>query len=228
MGQRVNESAALSVRAAGTAVTTYRMGGTNAPLKRNPNCKVCNSRYRFDIEEKILGGASYKRIRDWLPEDAQISSDSMRRHWKNDMAIEQALVRQITENRAERVGKRIEDSVEALVDGMTYLEVVVQKGFDLIAQGKTEPTIKETLAAAKMLAELGEYDESALDQQAYVEAFSIYMESARRRMGDVEFAAFGDDLATNPVLAALIARSQGRSEPEPEPAAKPVKAVKAK
>lgn len=217
----MNEAAALSVRASGNnSITTYRMGGTDVSLVRDPQCRVCNSPYRFDAEEQILIGTTFKRIKDRLPEDAEFSDSSLRRHWQNHMAVEQTIARGIVERRAQRVGKRVADAEDSLVDGMTLLETVVQKTFERIAKGEVEPTLKEGLVAAKVLAELGEYDESSMDQQAYVEAFSVYQDVARRRMGDEEFAKFGAELADNPVLAALVARYHGEADAESEAAAK--------
>lgn len=215
----MTESTALSVRAAGTATVTYRMGGTDVPLIRDPQCRVCNSPHRFDAEEKIIEGVAFKKINDRLPQGAEPFSDSsLRRHWKNHMAVEQAVARDIVERRAMQVGKRISDAEETLIDGITLMQVVVQKTFERIARGELEPNLREGLAAAKGLADLGEYDDGALDQQAYVEAFSIYQAEARAQMGDEGFAAFGEALAKSPVLAALMARYHGEA-PEPEPEA---------
>lgn len=191
------------------ATPVYRMGGTMVPVISDPRCKVCNGPYRFDVDEYILVGTAFKKINDRLPEGVEYTTYCLRGHWKNHMSLEQSEAVGIVHRRAQRVGKRIEDAEESLVDGISLLETVVQRTFEKIAKGQIEPTLRDGLAAAQVLAQLGEYDDSELDQQAYVEAFSVYQDEARRIMGEDAFEAFGEALASNPVLAALTARYNG-------------------
>lgn len=209
----------LSIRAAGTATPTYRLGGTDVPLITDPRCKVCMSPHRFDAEEQIIVGTAYAKINDRLPEGATFTSDSLRRHYHNHMSIEKSEMVGIVHRRAVRVGKRISDSEESLVDGISLMEVVVQKTFERIALGEITPTLKEGLAAAKALADLGEYDDEAMDQQAYAQAFSVFMDEASKLMGSEMFGAFGVNLERNAVLQALMAKynPQGKTESQGEP-----------
>jgi hypothetical protein len=192
------------------SVVSYRVGGREYAMKTNRQCKVCMSEYRFQIEEHLISGRVYKRIHESLPEDAEISVRNIKDHYNNGhMPLEQAAIRQIVETRAEKVGKRIEDSVDSLVDGMTLAEVVVQKTFDAIAAGEIRPDLKDGLTAAKFLAEMGEYDEGGSDMAAITEAFIVYHEQAEQVMSPEQFEAFGQALKTNPVLKALASRYDG-------------------
>lgn len=181
-------------------------------MKTNRQCKVCMSEHRFDIEEDLIAGRVYKKIHDALPEDADISIRNIKDHYNNShMPLEQSAVRQIVEARAERMGKRIEDSVDSLVDGMALAEVVVHKTFEKVAAGEIQPELKDGLAAAKFLAEMGEYEEGGADMAAITEAFIVYHEEAEQVMSPEQFEAFGQALAKNPVLKALARRYEGET-----------------
>lgn len=192
------------------SVVTYKVGGREYPMKTSRQCKVCMSPHRFTIEEHLISGRVYRKIAEALPEDADISSRNIESHYHNGhMPLEQAAVRQIVEERAQKVGKRIEDSNQSLIDGMTLAEVVVHKTFEQIAAGEIRPDLKDGLAAAKFLAEMGEYDEGGADMAAITEAFIVYHEEAEQTMSPEQFRDFGKRLAKNPVLKALASRYEG-------------------
>lgn len=199
------------IATAGRSVITYRIGGREYPLKTNRQCKVCMSPYRFDIEEAIVAGRVYRKIVESLPEGADITIDNVKRHYYADhMPLSVSTTRQIVEDRARRVGKRIEDSIESLVDGITLAETVVQKTFERIASGEIQPGLGDGLRAATLLAQMGEYDQGGVDQHAIVEAFIVYHESAQQFMTPEQFEAFGEMLDRNPVLKALAAKFEGK------------------
>lgn len=215
----MTEERPVSVRGAGTSVVTYRFGGREYPLKTVTRCATCMSPYRFEIEEAIVSGRVYKRIEEMVAgygEEFRISSRGIADHYYNGhMPLDLTNTRSIIEDRAEKVGKRIEDESTSLVDGITLMETVVAKTFEAIVKGEVSPGVREGLAAAKMLADIGEYDTASADQQAYVEAFMVYQEEAEKIMGAEAFRAFGAALAANPVLNALLARYEGE-EAAPE------------
>ena len=204
---------AVSVRGAGSpsSAITYRVGGREYPLKTQRNCKVCMSPHRFDIENMLIAGRTYRKIHEALPDDDhELVIENIKNHYLNGhLPTEQAATRQIVEARAQRVGKALDDSVEQLVDGVTLAQVVVQKSFEAIANGEMAPDMKDALSAAKFLADLGEYDEGGADMLAVSEAFMVYHELAEEVMDAEQFRRYGQMLKTNPVLRALAAKYDG-------------------
>lgn len=194
-----------------------RVGGRNyRPQKSVRNCRVCQSPYRFDVDEELTAGRVYRKIVEGLPEDANLSRDNIQRHFLNGhLSIESAVTRQIVETRAAELGKRIEDEVGSVIDGITLARTVVEKTFARIAAGEIEPDVREGLAAVKLLADYGEYDEGGTDMAAMTEAFMIYHDNAQAYMTPEQFEAFGQALERNPVLAALVAKHEGRGDPVP-------------
>lgn len=211
---------AVSVRGAGSpsSAITYRIGGREYPMRVQRNCKVCMSPHRFDIEEMLVGGRTYRKIVESLPadDDHGLTYENVKNHYLNGhLPTEHSATRQIVEARAQRVGKAVEDSVEQLVDGVSLAQVVVQKTFEAIAANEIAPDMKDGLAAAKFLADLGEYDEGGTDMLAVSEAFMAYHDTAQEVMSPEQFAAFGAMLASNPVLKALAAKYDGEEVEAP-------------
>lgn len=203
----------LSDRAAGNSLITYRVGGREYPMRTNRRCKVCQSPYRFDIEEALVLGRTYRRIAEALPEDAELTKENIRNHYHNQhLPLDASVTREIVEARAAAVGKKIEDGVQSLVDGLTLAEVVVQKTFEAIARGELSPEIRDGMAAAKFLADLGQYEDGGADMGAITEAFIVYHEHAQEFMSPEQFQAFGEALDRNPVLKSLAAKYNGEPE----------------
>lgn len=202
----------ISVRGAALpgSVITYRVGGREYPLKTVRNCRVCMSPYRFDIEDSLIQGRTYRKIIESLPEGHDLSTRNVEDHYRREhLPLEQSVTRQIVESRAQQVGKSIEQAAESLVDGISLAQVVVQKTFEAIANGEIAPDVKDGMAAAKFLADLGEYDEGGTDMLAVSEAFMVYHEQAQQVMDPEQFRQFGQLLSSNPVLKALAAKYEG-------------------
>lgn len=196
---------------ASTSMVTYRVGGREYPMRTNRQCKVCMSPHRFDIEQDLVSGRTYQKIIDHLPEDADLTSRNVKDHYLNNhMPLDITNQRAIIEAQAQRVGKRIEDGAEELVDGVTLAKSVVMKTFEDIASGRIQPEVRDGLRAMKLLADLGEYDEAGgLDMAALTDAFVIYHENARAHMSAEQFSAFEAALESNPVLKALESKAAG-------------------
>lgn len=210
---------AISVRGTGTSVVTYRFGGREYPLKTVLRCHTCMSPYRFEIEQNIVAGRTYKKISEMVAgygEEHAISIRSITDHYHNGhMPLQLSETRAIVEARAKQVGRDIEEGIESLVDGVTLLNKVVMLTFESIANGEIMPGVRDGIRAAKMLVDLGEYDGANVDQQAFVAAFIEYHQTASQLMDDETFKKFGQMLEENPVLAALAARFDGEPQPEP-------------
>lgn len=203
-----------SVMGAGRSVVTYRVGGREYPMIRNRQCKVCMSPYRLNIEESLVAGRTYGKIINHLPEDHELSVRNVKDHYYNGhMPMEVSATRQIVEVQAQRVGKRIEDAAQSLVDGVTLAHTVIQQVFESLVKHEEVPSTRDGLRAVKMLADLGEYDSAGgMDMEAMVEAFMVYHDTAEAHMAPEEFDHFQEALESNPVLKALEQRYRDQQE----------------
>ena len=203
------------------SIVTYRVGGREYPMRMVRSCKVCRSPYRAHIEEYVASGYSYRQIVDHLGEqlpDLRISVENLSDHVSREhLPLALTSIQQIAQDRAVEVGRKIEQGNRNIADGITLLRSVVQKSFERIASGAEAPEISDGIRAAKMLADLGEYDtgSSGLDRQSVIEAFMVYHEQAQSFMSPEQYASFGEALSRNPVLAALAAKYDGDGETVP-------------
>jgi hypothetical protein len=194
----------------------YRLGGVDYPLRTVAQCKVCQSPYRFEVEQEIAAGRTYKRIVDSLlvsDPEVDLSVDNLKAHYRNEhMPLQQAASRQILERRATARGLDVAGGVDVLVDGMALAETVVQKTYEAIVAGEIKPDLKDGLAAARII-ETFAPSETGADANAYAQAFMVYHEVAQQVMTGGQFEEFGRLLTNNPTLKALMARySEGNAE----------------
>lgn len=197
------------------SVVSYKVGGHLYPVRTVRDCPVCNSTYRLDMEEMIVLGKTYGRILRALPQGHQITVESLNKHYSDDhMPLGATGARRVLQERANEVGRSMEEHLDAVVDGVALSRLVVEKAFEAVASGEQKVTLKDGLDAAKFLSTLGEYDQGGLDQSVWVEAIMAYLEETRTTMTDEQFADFGRRLDSNPVLRALAARfDESTSEP---------------
>jgi hypothetical protein len=71
------------VRNANAELVTVEMDGITSPLLSVPQCYVCSSRYRDDVERHLAEGRTYRAIAAVLPPDADLSPRNLRDHYAN-------------------------------------------------------------------------------------------------------------------------------------------------
>lgn len=192
-------------------LVSYRIGGRTYAQRLHGTCLVCRSRYRFEVEASIAEGLHFTSISRQLPDEAELSAASIRTHYlSNHMPMRQAALRRIVEDRQVELGRVIEEGVEPIADQVSFARSVVDRTFSRIASGEVEPTVAEGIAAARLLQQFG-VDDNGIDKSAYTEAFIIYMQTAQQVMSDDQFTQFSSALSGNPVLKALVNRSQQQS-----------------
>lgn len=137
--------------------------------ERQARCHVCSAPERDVpngavvanlIDELLLVPRTYTAIMrvieplmtEW-PDGARISSDSVMRHGQRHLAWEKAAVREVAERRAGPAGK-LDDVAGRMLTAATVLEVIQQRGFDLVISGESSPSVKDTLQATAALREL--------------------------------------------------------------------------
>lgn len=202
-------SAEVVPRRAQRSITMYRVGGREFPLVSNSQCKVCCSPHRMEIEREVISGHGYSGIAKRWSEDWEVTSRNVRDHYQAHMPATLAAAREIVDRRARAMGLNIEAANEVLVDHISFAETVVHKAFERIASGDVVPTVKEGIAAARLLAAV-EGTSEGIDHEVMAEAFAVYMESAQAEMTPVQWERFGRRITSSPVLKALKERVEER------------------
>lgn len=191
-----------------------RIGGRTYPVKSVPSCKTCQHPMRLEIESALLAGRSYRAILKSLPDDEDWadlnpSYEALRSHFNNQhMPLSAAAERRLIERNYEKSGRKIEEAVDDLVDHVTAAEMVVQKGFERMSRGEIEPEVGDMLKAASFLHQVNQTSQNGIDQEAWFNAMSAYMEEVSRIMSPEQLQALGRRLNQNPTLKAIAAKRQ--------------------
>jgi hypothetical protein len=194
------------------------VGGRQYPMKTVTQCRTCMSPHRLEIEQAVLEQRSYQKIADSIADRQpgtlpNPGSQSIRDHVnKNHMPIGPTAERALVEARAKTIGRDIDNHVAGLADYATVNEIVIQRGMDRLARGQLEPSMAELLTAIRMQHTIESVAEDGLDSAAWQEALVAYMEVAQRFIPQEHLQAYGQALANNPVLRAMM--TGGKPEPK--------------
>lgn len=193
-------------------IAGYRLGGKTYALKTVPQCAVCTSEYRLDIESAIAKGTPFLTIHREISlrdPDFAVTAQSLRTHYdRGHMPLGTEVVRRTLERRAKERGRDIEAAVDVAVDGVAFAELVLRRSVEMLAEGKIEPTMMDGLQAAKIVEQFAPHEQAAAES-AYVEAFMIFHETAQQIMTESQFQEFGRRLGENEALRALLDKYSG-------------------
>jgi hypothetical protein len=144
----------MTVRA-NAGLATIRVGGRLYPARRVSNCRTCMSPHRQQIEEGLVAGEPYSAIVTGLPEGHDLSARNLRDHWLNDhLGLMEPAVERFREQLAAERGEVAEQGVTQILDYLGFVRGVLAKAHARLQAGEVEPSIKDGLAAAKLLAVL--------------------------------------------------------------------------
>jgi hypothetical protein len=116
----------------------------------------------------LLNGAPFSEVYATLiswpvetfPKNRVPSITSIKNHANRHLPVKDAAVRKLLEKRAAEHQMDVENGAESILTGIGMLDVIAQKGFSAILEGKNEPTVKETLEAIKLV---DTFDKAATD-----------------------------------------------------------------
>lgn len=199
-----------------SSLVRIRVGGRNFDAKRVANCHTCTHPARMEVERRLIEGYSFASISqefsevEWRKGDGSVQVlptlnwTSVRNHYRNGhMPLTAATIRDITEQRAEELGQSYNESINRVVDHVTAARTILQEGFDRIVSGAEQVSVRETLAAAKLLKEIEDRSLGSVDTEVWSEAMMIYFQTAQELMPPEMWATFAQRLTTNPVLRGL-------------------------
>lgn len=197
-----------------TGVMTVRVGGRAYPARHVPQCKVCRSKYRSEIEQAIIGGMTYAQVvaETVTPFDNHSplgtpSLNGVMNHVKNKhMPVPFSTQRMIIEERARELGKPVEEGEQILLDNVAISRTIVQKGFDRLNKGEIEPSMGDLLKALQIQAQVGVNEGGGLGEDVWREALMEYMAIVQRSVSLDAFNRIKHEMANSPVLAEIALR----------------------
>jgi hypothetical protein len=163
------------------SLVTYELCGRRYPLKTNPQCRICNSDERFEIERMLVMERSVRYITSSLPEDQGLrgryaSDDALRRaisrHRKQGhMPADVELALSIVDEEITALGLDPDDMQLSLVTSTAVLKELVRLGWERVRLGEIRVSQATMLRALTMLEERKEA-ETQVDQAMVRAAFT--------------------------------------------------------
>lgn len=129
---------------------------------KNKNCQVCQLGYSTlrSVNRMIINGHSYvditRQLSDWHAQGLITRSpsyQSVANHSKKHVSLQNRLVRESIEKHARELNVDIENGIENLLTYRAAIDYTMRRGFMLIAEGKLNPSVKDMLEAAKLMAQ---------------------------------------------------------------------------
>jgi hypothetical protein len=193
-----------------------RVGDRTYPAKHVPQCRVCRSKYRGDIERGIISGLTYQSIISDLVDPFEDHSplgtpnyQSVLRHVRNKhMPVPFSIQRQVIEERAAELGRSVEEGERLLVDSVAVHRAVIQRGFERMNNGEIQPTMGDLMKALQLQAAVEADQDSGVDEEAWRDALIAYMEIVQRNVDHQIFEKIKREMATSPALKAIAERRQ--------------------
>ena len=188
----------------------YQVGGRQYPMRTQPECFVCQSPLRAEIETQLLKGYGYAAIARHLPEDSGIQQHNIEQHLKRGhLPLELTVRRAIMEDRATALGKQIEDAEGSIIDHLSFARMGLQRVFERMAEGYLQPDIKDGIEFAKLIIKMEELagDGQALDQQVIFRGFLEWMKVIQRVCTPEQVREIGAMLSTNHVIRGFLNRA---------------------
>jgi hypothetical protein len=203
-------------------MVNIRIGQRVLPAFRSNRCKVCTHPGRPLIEEQILLNATYPSIVEWvsnheveeidgvLVEWPILTVHQLLNHYNNGHCpLDAKLIHELSEQRMAELGLDYEASSGRIVDHVVAAKLIAALGQERLIKGEIQPDVKDTLAAAKFIADLEakrggpEGDEILIIWQ---QAMEVFFAVTQRHVSPDQWQAIGADLSSNPVLRELTAK----------------------
>lgn len=206
-----------------SSMINVQIGERVYPAVRNPRCKICTHPGRAQIEEQLLLNTQYPEIvrlvsgREYVEVDGvridwpEISAQQLGNHYnRGHCPIDTNLLAQLTEERERELGINYADTTGRVVDQVIFSKLVLAQSQERLVRGEVKPTLKEGLAAAKLLSDIQtDKTQDEVDRLgAYVEAMEIYFQAVQHIMTPDQWSQLAAMLNTNPTLREIAQRLQ--------------------
>lgn len=161
-----------------------------------PNCKVCKSPHRAEVDKCLaMGWSQISVVRHFnqVVGEEYFSKDSMNRHANRHLSIRDAATRRVIESRARQVGMDVDEVEEFLTTKAGVLDAIVLKGLESLHSGATVVEAKDMIGAIQLLDRFeAEWKETAVDEM--LAEFKAFTEAVKEVVGEEKyeevFAAF--------------------------------------
>jgi hypothetical protein len=196
------------VRNANAELVTVEMDGITSPLSSVPQCFVCSSKYRDDVERHLAEGRTYRAIAAVLPPDADLTPRNLRDHYANGhLDLDAPAVQRASRQQEQDLQAAREPLVQAKAAHLSFAHAVLGRVAERLDSGDVQPEIRDGIAAAKLIAATEAAAGERNDVEDYVTAMVALIEVVHEIVPAPTFVEIGQVLSRHPILKEL-ARDQ--------------------
>ena len=174
------------------SLASVEVGGESFPYKTEPRCRVCSSTDRLDIERALVKGLTYERIADLFGQSGPVNARGVRNHVeRGHVPINAPAVLAVAKARSEEVTEAISPLIRGAAANLSFAHAVVDRVRARLASGDVEPSVKDGLAAMRLITEC-EAGAGPADADEWQSEFIALLDAVREVMTPGQF----NELAT--------------------------------
>lgn len=148
------------------------------PLIVEPKCKVCQSPHRHVIDQMLVGGAyTYSEIERQFV-FAGIPRRSISAHAQKHLGFEETAIREVIEREAATARRNHEEGISRLVTKTAYLELALQKAWDVLIKDIAIVEPKDAVKVIETLQRLQDNNQEAALDELRVQ-FNMFMQAVK-------------------------------------------------
>jgi hypothetical protein len=195
------------VRNANAELISVEMDGIDSPLPSVPQCFVCASKYRDEVESHLAAGRTYKAIAALLPSDADLTPRNLRDHFSNGhLDLDAPAVQRASHWQEQALQVAREPLVQAKAAHLSFAHAVLGRVAQRLDSDEVQPEIRDGLAAAKLIAATEAAAGERGNIEDYVSAMVALIEVVHEIVPAPTFVEIGRALARHPILRDLADR----------------------
>jgi hypothetical protein len=173
------------------SLASVEIGGHSYPYKTESRCGVCSSTARLDIERAVAKGLPYARISEMFGEPGGINARGVMAHVKRGhVPINAPAVRAVAKARSEEVSEAVAPLIRGATANLSFAHAVVDRVRVRLDSGETEPSVRDGLAAMRLIVEC-EGGSGPADVTEWQTEFIALFDAVKAIMTPAQF----DDLA---------------------------------
>jgi hypothetical protein len=183
------------------SLASVEVGGQSFPYKIESRCRVCSSRRRLDVERALVKGMTYQHIAETFGEPGGINARGVRAHVeRGHVPLNAPAVLAVARARSDEVSEVISPLIQSAAANIGFAHAVVDRVRIRLESGEVQPSVRDGLAAMRLIAECEARSGSA-DVSEWQSEFVGLLDAVKAIMTTAQF----DDLA-----ARLNARNRER------------------
>jgi hypothetical protein len=176
------------------SLASIDVGGQTFPYKTESRCRVCSSRRRLDVERALVKGMTYAHIAETFGEPGGINARGVKTHvQRGHVPLNAPAVLAVAKARSDEVIEVITPLIRGAAANLSFAHAVVDRVRVRMESGEVQPSVRDGLAAMKLIMEC-EAGSGPADVGEWQSEFIAVFDVVKEIMTPEQFAEMGDRL----------------------------------